>query len=448
MTARITVHDRAYPDRLRARLADDAPDCLYAMGDIGLLRTGLLGLVCSVRCPGSVVLKTFDAVRGLRDGGVALVGGFHSPMERESLDILLRGRQPVVLCPARGLARLRLGASARQGIKDGRLLVVSPFSERMRRTTSAQSAQRNLLVAALADALLVPYASVGGAAWATARAALDRGQAVFTFEVEKNKALLERGARAFSGAAIVGVVGDATSRDDSSTNISTSRDDSSTNISTRQDDSVDATSRRVDAYDVLPRMNYFNPEEPVAFLSGNLPHWRQEGATYFVTFRLADSIPKARLRAWLAEREVWLKTHPEPHDPATRAEYYQRFPHRLHTWLDNGYGCCILAEPDIKRLVERSLQFFHGERYYLDEFVVMPNHVHVLVAPVAPHELSDIISSWKSYTSHAINKMKGKTGMNWQKESFDHIVRNADSHARIRQYIRENPLVLESGHMP
>ncbi len=77
---------------------DDTPDCLYAMGDIGLLRTDLLGLVGSVRCPGSVVLKTFDAVRGLRDGGVALVGGFHSPMERESLDILLRGRRPVVLC--------------------------------------------------------------------------------------------------------------------------------------------------------------------------------------------------------------------------------------------------------------------------------------------------------------------------------------------------------------
>lgn len=59
-----------------------------------------MGLICSVQCPGSIVIKTFDAVRELRDSGIVVAGGFHSPMEKECLDFLLRGEQPVIVCPA------------------------------------------------------------------------------------------------------------------------------------------------------------------------------------------------------------------------------------------------------------------------------------------------------------------------------------------------------------
>jgi len=186
-------------------------------------------------------------------------------------------------------------------------------------------------------------------------------------------------------------------------------------------------------------IHYFDPSEPIENLSGNLPHWRQPGVAYFVTFRLADSLPQEKLRRWIAEREAWLAAHPEPHDEAARAEYYRLFPGRLQKWLDSGYGSCVLARADIRSMVEKALRHFDGIRYRLDEFVIMPNHVHVLVTPLGEHTLSDILHTWKSYTSHEINKMLNKTGENWQQESFDHIVRSAAQLDRIRRYIRENP---------
>lgn len=194
---RIEQGDSDYPATLLERLGPDAPR-LYAMGEVSLLRRRLLGLVCSIRCPGSVVIRTLDAARVLRDAGVAVVGGFHSPMEKACLEILLRGDQPVILCAARGLAGLRIGQQARRAVEAGQMLVLSPFAESVRRMTAGQAVQRNHLIAALADALWVPHAVPDGRAWATVRAALARGQPVFAFEDEANGALFELGAQPFS----------------------------------------------------------------------------------------------------------------------------------------------------------------------------------------------------------------------------------------------------------
>lgn len=193
-TTRIEPGDSDYPAVLRDRLGDDAPTCLYAMGEPAILRHRLLGLICSIQCPGSIVIKTLDAARALRDEGVAVVGGFHSPMEKECLDILLRGDQPVILCLARGLASPRIGQQARRAVRDGRLLILSPFAETVRRTTAAQAVRRNHLVAALADAVWVPHAAPGGKTWATIRAALERRQPVFTFDDPFNHDLAISGA--------------------------------------------------------------------------------------------------------------------------------------------------------------------------------------------------------------------------------------------------------------
>jgi type I restriction enzyme R subunit len=106
--------------------------------------------------------------------------------------------------------------------------------------------------------------------------------------------------------------------------------------------------------DAVATLNYFDPQEPVAFLTGDLPHWRQDGATYFVTFRLADSLPQARLEQWRKERDAWNAAHPEPHDEATRKDYYERFPQRIQQWLDAGTGSCVLSLPEVKQLVERA----------------------------------------------------------------------------------------------
>ena len=200
-------------------------------------------------------------------------------------------------------------------------------------------------------------------------------------------------------------------------------------------------------------LNYFDPEAPIAFLSGDLPHWRQEGTTYFVTFRLADSLPQEKLQQWREERAKWQADHPEPHDEATRREYYDLFPQRLQQWLDAGSGSCALAIPEVKQLVEGALHHFDGQRYRLHEFVVAPNHVHVLVSPSGEHTLSEILHSWKSFTAHEILKVEAAsrrlsdslqsrpgsaTLKVWQKESFDHIVRSPGSMEKFREYIRNH----------
>ena len=190
--------DSDYPTVLLDRLGDTAPQCLYAMGDATIIRNRLLGLVCSIQCPGSIVIKTYDAIRELRDASAVVVGGFHLPMERECLDILLRGDQPAVLCAAKGLPGLRFGREARQAMREGRLLVLFLFDDKVRRTTAAQAMQRNDVVAAMAETVLVPYAAPGGKTWATVHDALGRRQAVFTFVDEANSALVCMGARAIS----------------------------------------------------------------------------------------------------------------------------------------------------------------------------------------------------------------------------------------------------------
>jgi predicted Rossmann fold nucleotide-binding protein DprA/Smf involved in DNA uptake len=173
------------------------------MGDPAILRHRLLGFICSIQCPGSIVIKTLDAIRMLRDAGVTVVGGFHSPMEKECLDILLRGNQPVILCAAKGLVGLRIGQTPREAVKDGRLLIVSPFAANVRRTTPARAIQRNDLVAALADALLVPYVAPGGKAWTAARNALARRQTVYTSAGEENSSLISSGAKPIEARAII-----------------------------------------------------------------------------------------------------------------------------------------------------------------------------------------------------------------------------------------------------
>lgn len=187
-----------YPKNIINRLGNDSPPCLYVLGNLSILDNRLLGLACSVQCPGSIVIKTFDAVRALRDSGVVVIGGFHSPMEKECLDILLGGKQSVVLCPAKSLRNLRIGQKARQALKEGWLLILSPFAETIRRTTSQQAIQRNDLVAALSHALLVPYASPGGKTWTTIKKALFWNQPVYTFPDGHNSELFIAGAQEFA----------------------------------------------------------------------------------------------------------------------------------------------------------------------------------------------------------------------------------------------------------
>ena len=185
---------------------------------------------------------------------------------------------------------------------------------------------------------------------------------------------------------------------------------------------------------------YFRPEDAVGNLAGKLPHWRQEGVTYFVTFRLADSLPQVKLHEWLRERDMWLVTHPKPWDDHTTSAYHRQFTARIEKWLDAGYGSCVLARHEIRSVVTNALRHFNGVRYSLDAWVAMPNHVHVVVTPLRDNGLSAILHTWKSFSSHTIGKLLPDwNGHFWQKESFDHIVHGPDHLERFRIYIADNP---------
>jgi predicted Rossmann fold nucleotide-binding protein DprA/Smf involved in DNA uptake len=190
----IALGDLEYPQSIEAHLGGDAPPRLHLLGDVSLLRCELLAFFCSVRCPGALVLQAYDMARALREAGAAVVGGFHTPMERDCLDILLRGGQPVVVCPARGLERMRLSGAQRAAVREGRLLLVSPFGASVRRPTAETAAQRNRLVVALAGAVFVAHAAAGSKTEAMCRDALAWGKPVFTLDSPDNAHLRALGA--------------------------------------------------------------------------------------------------------------------------------------------------------------------------------------------------------------------------------------------------------------
>ena len=163
-------------------------------GDIGILDKRLIGFFCSVRCPGDVILKTYDFARALREIAVTIVGGFQSPMEKECLDLLSRGSASVVVCPARGLGNMRLPKSWKKPLADGRLLLLSFFDDKLRRPTAAIAAERNAYVAALASRLLIAHAEKGGKTEKLCKDALTQGKPVFALDSPDNVHLVELGA--------------------------------------------------------------------------------------------------------------------------------------------------------------------------------------------------------------------------------------------------------------
>lgn len=135
---------------------------LSVLGDPALLRDDKVGLFCSVRCPGDLILRAYDYAKKLRDDGVTVIGGFHSPVEKECLRILLRGTQPIIICPARSLTNMRIPREWQRAIEKERLLLASPFAGARKRTTAELAQERNKFVAAVADRVCFVYTTPGG----------------------------------------------------------------------------------------------------------------------------------------------------------------------------------------------------------------------------------------------------------------------------------------------
>lgn len=158
---------------------------------------------------------------------------------------------------------------------------------------------------------------------------------------------------------------------------------------------------------------------------GYVPHLDHPGLIQGITFRLADSLPAHALISLAQDSK-------SVNNPAKRA--------RIEAYLNAGYGACHLRDPRIARLVEDALLYFDGEHYQMIAWVIMPNHVHVLIETVEGHQLSSIVHSWKSYTAKKANRILERTGTFWFREYFDRYIRDERHFANAVQYIRDNPV--------
>jgi putative transposase len=197
---------------------------------------------------------------------------------------------------------------------------------------------------------------------------------------------------------------------------------------------------------------YFEPKEEYFVVERrDLPHWAQAGTICFITWRTWDSMPQPVLEAWANDRDAWLKQHgADPHRHGWKAalaqlpfddriQFHEEFSQRWEELLDNGYGSCVLRRPELAKIVGDSLRHFDGERYVLFDFVIMPNHVHLLAAFSTAEEQLKQCNSWKHFTAVRINRALTRKGRFWEVDDFDHLVRSEEQFCFLRDYIAMNP---------
>ena len=160
---------------------------------------------------------------------------------------------------------------------------------------------------------------------------------------------------------------------------------------------------------------------------GYLPHFDGGEIIQFITFRLADSLPQNVLAHWKMQAERGLITDIE----------VQR---KIERYLDTNIGNCYLNDERISSVVIETLKKFDGEKYKLIAWVLMPNHVHLLLRPLEGNSLGKIMHSIKSYTAHEANKILQLKGQFWSKEYFDRYIRNHEHYIKTVDYIENNPV--------
>ena len=194
---------------------------------------------------------------------------------------------------------------------------------------------------------------------------------------------------------------------------------------------------------------FLSSSKPIDRYKINLPHWRQEGATYAITFRLADSLPKSVIDGYLQEKNrlttILEKAIMDGNESMARdcdARLSELYSSHIETALDAGHGACHLKDPEIARIVADSIRHFDGDRYELAAWCLMPNHCHLIIKPLGEHKLADLIRGMKTFSAGQANKRLGLAGSFWQEEYYDHIIRDLDDLHNQVAYIKRNPAKL------
>ena len=198
-------------------------------------------------------------------------------------------------------------------------------------------------------------------------------------------------------------------------------------------------------------MQTFDPDQEFAVIERRLPHWSQAGTIAFITFRTWDSMPEKVIMAWRAERDAWLERHGispvagdwpkrlQKLDASLVREFQRILGDRWNDNLDACHGDCVLRRPELAKIVADSLLHFDGDRYAMRDFVIMPNHVHLMAAFPTEDAMLDQCESWKHFTAVKINKILGRKSRFWQQDGFDHLVRSPGQYDYLRDYFADNP---------
>lgn len=145
----ISITSSDYPDIVRERLGSSAPSLICSEGNLDLLALPKTALFCSSRCPGRAILAAYDQAAYWREQGRCVISGFHSAVEEECLRILLRGKQPIIICLARAMYS-KIPPEWQKPLVENRLLILSVFPSE-KRVAADLAQRRNELVAALAE---------------------------------------------------------------------------------------------------------------------------------------------------------------------------------------------------------------------------------------------------------------------------------------------------------
>ena len=191
---------------------------------------------------------------------------------------------------------------------------------------------------------------------------------------------------------------------------------------------------------------FFEKEGETSRTKGNLPHWNQKNKIYFITFRLGDSLPLDVLRRYeeyCKYQEHVIETNGGLPEDWKRYEVEKH--NKVLNYLDKGYGSCLLKQSAVRKIVVDTLHFFDGDCCLIHDYVIMPNHVHLLVEMLDDASVTDMIGRVKKFSARTINKLLNRKGKLWQYECFDRIVRSEYHYLRSVRYIALNPYRLERG---
>jgi predicted Rossmann fold nucleotide-binding protein DprA/Smf involved in DNA uptake len=199
---RIGKSDPEYPASLMRYLSSDAPDSAAAMGNLQVLKRRKLAIFSSAVCPAELTSAIHELTQKLAVGGVTAIGGFHSPVERECLKILLGGTRPIILSPARSLDKLRIRSEYRKAFDQGRLLFLSFFRSHRHRSDVEMAFRRNRFVAALADIILFLHAAPASNTERLCREVISWQKSIYTIDHEANQNLVQIGAQAVNSDSV------------------------------------------------------------------------------------------------------------------------------------------------------------------------------------------------------------------------------------------------------